>query len=277
MAETFEWAGEMGRKWVRHQEALDRQLAPAGELGLAALAPAPGEAVLDLGCGAGATTAAIAEAVGPGGRVAALDVSPDLLGVARRRPGCERVAFIEGDAAQVALPEAAFDALFSRFGCMFFDEPVAAFAHLRRALRPGGRAVLMVWREMPENPWAAIPAAVGAELLGPAEPVPPGTPGPFAWADPAVFRPILEGAGFPGVAWQEERITLTVGEAGEADPASRAASLLTQIGPLARRLREQPEAMRQTAFERLRPRLEPYVREGWVRMPAALWLIRARA
>jgi SAM-dependent methyltransferase len=276
MAEAFEWAGAMGRQWVLHQEALDRQLEPAGAAGLRALEAAPGEAVLDLGCGAGATCAALARAVGTGGRVTGIDISPDLLAVARRRPGCERVAFLEGDAATYPFAEASFDALFSRFGCLFFDRPVAAFANLRRALRPGGRAVLVVWREPGLNPWAAIPAAVGTELLGPAEPVPPGTPGPFAWAQPEVFRPILEGAGFNRLDWREEPLTMTVGTAGEADPLSRAAALLSEIGVLARRLRGQPEELRARAIERLRPRLAPYVQEGWVRLPAVIWVIRAR-
>ncbi|HUF86451.1 MAG TPA: class I SAM-dependent methyltransferase [Thermohalobaculum sp.] len=277
MAEVFEWAGAMGREWARNQAALDRQLAPAGDAGLRALAPRAGERVLDLGCGAGATTAGIVGAVGPRGAVTAIDISPDLLALARARPGCEGVTFIEGDAAAAPLPEAAFDALFSRFGCMFFAEPVPAFANLRRAMRPGGRAVLVAWREMALNPWAAIPAAAGAELLGPAESVAPGTPGPFAWAEPEVFRPILENAGFTGVAWQEEKITLTIGEAGEAEPAARAAAVLTRIGPLARRLRGQPDPLREAACQRLKPLLAPFVRDGWVRMPASIWLIRARA
>lgn len=277
MTEAFEWAGAMGRQWARHREALDRLLEPAGAAGLRALEPAPGEAVLDLGCGAGATSAALVRAVGPEGRVTGIDLSPDLLAVARSRPGCELVTFLAGDAATYPFPEASFDALFSRFGCMFFEQPVAAFANLRRAIRPGGRAVLVVWREPGLNPWAAIPAAVGSELLGPAEAVPPGTPGPFAWAEPEVFGPILEGAGFSSLAWREEPISMTVGEAGEADSLSRAAGLLTEIGVLARRLRGQPDGMRAEAIERLRPRLAPYVRDGWVRLPGVIWVIRARA
>lgn len=276
MSDVFEWAGHMGRDWVRHQEALDRQLAPAGEAGLRALAAQPGEQVLDLGCGAGATTAEIARAVGPEGGVTAVDVSPDLLAAARARPGCEQVSFIEGDAAELALPEAAFDALFSRFGCMFFAEPLRGFANLHRAMRPGGRAVLVVWRDMGRNPWAAIPAAVGAELLGPAEPPAPGAPGPFAWAEPDIFHPILEGAGFSEITWSEEQLTLTIGEAGDAEPACRAARVVTRIGPLGRRLREQPETVRAEAEQRLAEHLAPHVREGWVRLPGVIWLIRAR-
>jgi len=277
MAEAFEWAGQMGREWARRVEALDRQLAPAGALGLAALAPRPGERILDLGCGAGATTARIVEAVGPRGVVTGIDISPDLLAVARARPGNEAAMFLEGDAQGWDFEAGAYDALFSRFGCMFFDDPPAAYHNLRRALKPGARAVLTVWRDLDANPWAALPAAVGAEVLGPAEPLAPGTPGPFAWADPMIFRPILEGAGFTGLEWREEPITLQIGEAGGAGPVERAVAMLMRIGPAARRLKGQPEAARAAVAERLAPALEPFVSDGWVRMPGLIWVLRARA
>ncbi len=277
MAEALEWAGQMGREWARRVEALDRQLAPAGAVGLAALAPRPGERILDLGCGGGATTARIVKAVGPEGVVTGIDISPDLLAVARARPGNEAATFREGDAQSWAFEEGVFDALFSRFGCMFFADPPAAYANLRRALRPGARVVLTAWRDPAANPWAALPAGVGAEVLGPAEPMAPGAPGPFAWADPSIFRPILEGAGFTGLEWREAPITLQVGEASEAGPVERAVAMLTRIGPAARRLKGRPEADRAAVAERLAPALAPFVSDGWVRMPGLIWVIRARA
>ena len=168
---------------------------------------------------------------------------------------------------------------------MFFADPPAAYANLRLALKPGARAVLTVWRDLDANPWAALPAAVGAEVLGPAEPMAPGAPGPFAWADPMIFRSILEGAGFTGLEWREEPITLQIGEAagdasgdtGEADPVARAVAMLMRIGPAARRLKGRPEADRAAVAERLAPVLEPFVSDGWVRMPGLIWVIRARA
>ncbi|MHA1528140.1 MAG: class I SAM-dependent methyltransferase [Alphaproteobacteria bacterium] len=277
MAEAQEWAGQMGAEWARRVEALDRQLAPAGALGLAALAPRPGERILDLGCGGGATTARIVEAVGRRGAVTGIDISPDLLAVARARPGNEPATFIVGDAQDWDFEAGAYDALFSRFGCMFFADPPVAYANLRRALRPGARVVLTVWRDLRANPWAALPAAVAAEVLGPVEPPVPGAPGPFAWADPMIFRPILEGAGFTGLEWREEPITLQVGEAGEADPVARAVAMLMRIGPAARRRRGRPEADRAAVAGRLAPALEPFVSDGWVRMPGLIWVIRARA
>jgi len=271
----------MGREWARRVEALDRQLAPAGALGLAALAPRPGERILDLGCGGGATTARIVNAVGPGGAVTGIDISPDLLAVARARPGNEAATFLEGDAQGWDFAAGAYDALFSRFGCMFFADPPAAFANLRLALKPGARTVLTVWRDLGANPWAALPAAVAAEVLGPAEDqflsAAPGAPGPFAWADPMIFRPILEGAGFSGLEWREEPITLQIGESGEAGPVARAMAMVMRIGPAARRLKGRPETDRAAVAERLAPVLEPFVSDGWVRMPGLIWVIRARA
>ncbi|MFQ5566571.1 MAG: class I SAM-dependent methyltransferase [Paracoccaceae bacterium] len=277
MAEALEWAGQMGREWARRAEALDRQLAPAGALGLAALAPRPGERILDLGCGAGATTARIVKAVGPQGAVAGIDISPDLLAVARARPGNEAAVFLEGDAQDWDFEAHAYDALFSRFGGMFFTDPPAAYANLRRALKPGTRVVLTVWRDLAANPWAALPGAVVAEVLGPAEPVAPGAPGPFAWADPTIFRPILEGAGFSGLEWREEPVVLQVGESGEADPVARAVAMLMRVGPAARRLKGHPDDTRAAVAGRLAPALERFVSDGWVRMPGLIWVIRARA
>nr|NIP77423.1 methyltransferase domain-containing protein [Xanthomonadales bacterium] len=178
MVEAEQWAGDMGREWSLRAEALDRQLAPAGEAGMRVLAPQPGERILDLGCGSGATTEALSRAVAPDGHVTGVDISADQIAVARARPGNAGAAFIVGDAQNHPFEVATFDALLSRFGCMFFDEPVAAFTNLRRALMPGARAVLLAWRAMAMNPWAAVPTQVGAEVLGPVDPPPPGAPGP---------------------------------------------------------------------------------------------------
>jgi SAM-dependent methyltransferase len=277
MTDADIWAGEMGKEWARRADALDRQLAPAGAAALAALAPRPGERILDLGCGAGATTVDLCRAVGLDGAVTGVDISPDQVAVARARPGNEGADFVVGDAETWPFEAAAYDALFSRFGCMFFGNPPAAYANLRRALKPDGRVALAVWRDLRQNPWAALPAAVAVEILGPADPPAPGTPGPFAWADPDIFQPILEGAGFTGLEWREEPIMLQIGEADCEDPIERAVAMLLRIGPLARRLKGLAPYTRTRAAERLAPALEPYVSDGWVRMPGLIWVIRARA
>jgi SAM-dependent methyltransferase len=277
MVEADSWAGKMGQEWARRVDALDRQLAPAGAAALAALAPRTGERILDLGCGAGATTVELRRAVGPDGAVTGVDISPDQVAVARGRAGNERAEFVVGDAETWPFDAGAYDALFSRFGCMFFGDPSAAYANLHRALKPGARVVLAVWRDLAMNPWAALPAALGAEVLGPLDPPAPGTPGPFAWVDPGIFRPILEGAGFTGLEWEEVPIMLQIGEAELDDPVERAVAMLLRIGPLARRLKGLAPEVRASVAERLAPVLDPYVSDGWVRMPGMIWVIRARA
>lgn len=277
MSEAEQWAGDMGREWSRRAVSLDRQLAPAGEAGMRVLAPKPGERILDLGCGSGATTEALSAAVAPGGRVTGADISADQIAVARSRPGNAGADFVIGDAATHAFEAASYDALFSRFGCMFFADPVAAFTNLRRALKPGARAVLVAWREIGMNPWAAIPARVGTEVLGPIDPPAPGTPGPFAWGDPAIFEPILAQAGFRDLRWTEVGIELQIGDGDDPDAVERALATLRRIGPIARRLKGSPDETYDRVMRALRPKLAPYVRDGWVRMPGKIWVIEARA
>ncbi len=277
MAEAEQWAGDMGREWSRKAKALDRQLAPAGEAGMRALAPQPGERILDLGCGSGATTEALSRAVGPDGNVTGADISADQIAVARARPGNANADFIVGDAQTHPFEDAAFDALFSRFGCMFFGDPIAAFTNLHRALKPGARAVLVAWRALAMNPWAGIPAKVGADVLGPVDPPPPGTPGPFAWAEPEIFAPIFEGAGFRDTKWSEVPITLEVGDGDDPNPVVRAVAMLLRIGPLARRLKGAPPEVRDRIGEALAPSLTPFIKADWVRMPGVIWIIETRA
>ncbi len=279
MATREEWIGRVGQEWARRGAALEGLLGPAGAAGLAALGARPGERVLDLGCGAGGSTLALAEAVGPEGRVTGIDVSPDLVALARERlAGHAHVELIEGDAQRHAFA-ARHDALFSRFGAMFFEDPPAAFENLRGALQPGARAVFVAWREVARNQWAAVPMTYAQEGLGAA--ISTGGPGPFAWADPAVFRPLLEGAGFRDVRCSTHEFMAEIADGDDPDPVERAVQFMTHVGPLARRLREAPESARREAMEFLRKRLRRHaarhVDDGAVRLLASAWIIEARA
>ena len=276
MATREEWIGPVGQEWARRGAALERLLAPAGAAGLAALAPRPGERIVDLGCGAGATTEALADAVGPGGRVTGVDVSPDLLALARAQlAGRANVELIEADAGRHPFAPESHDALFSRCGSMFFDDPPAALANLRRALTPDARAVFVAWREAVRNQWAAVPMTFEPEGLGGA--VATGGPGPFAWADPGVYRPLLEGAGFRDVRERTHEFMAEIADGDDPDPVARAAAFMTRVGPLARRLRNAPEVMREEAVAFLHQRLRRHVKEGAVRLLASAWIIEARA
>jgi ubiquinone/menaquinone biosynthesis C-methylase UbiE len=187
-----------GRVWVEHQALLDKIMAPIAEAVVEAAGPVNGERVLDVGCGSGATTFAAAWRTGPTGRAVGVDISGALVELARRRAGeegLEGVEFLLAD-AQTHVFATPFDAIVSRFGVMFFPDPVAAFANLRRALKPSGRLAFAAWRAPEENPLALVPLRAAAPFLPTLPAFEKDAPGRFAFADPDRVRRILEESGW---------------------------------------------------------------------------------
>ena len=195
-----DWAGEMGARWLASLDRFEGMIAPIGEALLARAAYVPGERVLDLGCGGGVTTLAIAEGVGPEGAALGLDIAPMLVAQAEQRAAAAGSAarFVCADAATATLDEPPFDRLFSRFGSMFFEEPLAAFVNLRLMLRPGARIDLAVWAHPRDNLWMMEVMGVVRQHVE-IPPAIPRAPGPFAFEDLTYLEEILTGAGFDGI------------------------------------------------------------------------------
>ncbi len=193
------WNDVAGPLWVETEEESDRHTSPFGDAALAVAAPVPGERVLDVGCGCGSTTLALATAVGPDGQVVGVDLSAVMLARAgERSAGLSQVELRRDDAQVAELGAAAFDLVFSRFGVMFFADPVAGFANLRRALRPEGRLVFACWQAPSANPWMALVNRAAAKLFD--LPAPPhDVPGPFSFADRERIDAVLSGAGFTAI------------------------------------------------------------------------------
>ncbi len=273
MANTADWQGRVGREWADKADALDRLLGPIGDAGIEALGNVSGRTLLDLGCGAGATSLALARR---GALVTGLDISEDLLAKARSRDPARTVTFTRADATTFT-PVAAFDLLHSRCGAMFFDDEIAAWTHLRTILRPGAPIALTTWRTAQEHDWAALPLHLASPILG-AEATriaAPLGPGPFAWSDPGHFLPILHAAGWRDI--HHTPITAQARmEAGPAPtPAERAADFALRIGPLASRLRGTDPATRARIRAALAEGLAPHVTGTHVTVTTAAWLIRA--
>ena len=269
------WNSEASAKWTENHAELDARIGPLGRLALDRAAPAPGERVLDVGCGCGATSLELALRVGEGGAVLGVDVSEPMLALARRRAdeaGAKSLRFERADAQTFAFELGAFDVAVSRFGVMFFSDPVAAFANLRRALRPGGRLAFVCWRALPENPWAGLPFQAVASVVGPPPPPEPGAPGPFALADPERLRAILDGAGFAESALdaRDTEIDLAGGQGLEA-----ACRFAVFVGPASRLLGEAPAEQRARAAEAVRAALAPHAQGPRVPLGAAVWLVSA--
>ena len=252
------WNGPGGERWAAAQEEIDRSLAAITALWLPWVAPRPTDRVLDIGCGCGTTTIELrARAAAATG----VDISEPMLAVARRR--APELTFVCADAATLPFTST-HDLIVSRFGVMFFDDPVAAFANLRTALAPGGRLAFVTWRALAENPWATVPLAAAAGLVPPAPTADPHAPGPFAFAERARLASILEAAGWRDVAIEPRDSTMLLGETLE----EAVTSALT-FGPLSRLTAEVDEPTRDKIRARLRATLT-------TAPAAAVWLVSAR-
>jgi SAM-dependent methyltransferase len=265
------WNEAAGPTWVKLQALLDEELRGLGAKAMAALGPKPGERIIDVGCGCGDTTLELARRVGPTGHVLGVDISAPMLAVARERAdtaGASHVAFAEADAQLHSF--APVDGAFSRFGVMFFQDPVAAFANIRRVLTPTGRLVFVCWRTMAENPVMTVPFAAVLPLLpAPPVPPPPDAPGPFAFADRDRLDGILKAAGFSDIAIEPNDQPLGWGSLDDA------VTVALNIGPLGAALRENPQ---------LREPFEGKVREAFAGLAgpeglfldSATWIVTAR-
>lgn len=265
------WNEDGGRRWVANLDRVERMLAPLAEELVRHAAPQAGEAVLDVGCGGGLTSKAFADAVGAAGEVLGLDVSAVILAVARARfAGVPNLRFSEGDAGSLPLPEAHYDLLTSRFGVMFFPAPVAAFAHLRKALKPGGRLRFICWRELACNPWMGIAVETAFRILPRPAPTPPNAPGPFGLANETWLREVLTSAGFREVEAVAHERLLDLG------PLEEAVAQMTRMGPAAPVFDEAPEETRAKVRAALGEALAPSLTAGRVWLPGSTWLVSAR-
>jgi len=263
-----------GKVWVEQQALLDRIYQPVAEAVVEAADPRNGQAVLDVGCGAGATTFTAAWRTGPEGRAVGVDISPALVELARRRAGedgLEGIEFLLAD-AQVHPFAPDFDAMVSRFGVMFFGNPDAAFANLRKSLAPTGRLVFVCWRKFDENPWMQIPLFAAYEHVPRLPKLGPEDPGPFSFADTERVRRILTSAGFalPRFTPRDVVMDISGGEGLEG-----AVYQTAHVGATSRALDGQPEAARNAAIASVRKALTPFATPTGVLLKGSIWVVEA--
>ena len=270
------WNGDGGQNWVYFQKRMDVSLAHFGQEAMARAALSVGESVLDIGCGCGDTSFALSRRVGPGGHVLGIDISAPILTQARARSDLvaqDNLIFECTDAQTHSFTQAAFDVVFSRFGVMFFDDPITAFSNIRQALKPGGRIALICWQTAICNEWVSLPFDVVANHL--ALPAPPGPdePGAFSFGDTKRVHHVLTRAGYSDISIDGFEAPFNVGSKLE-----EAVAFLTRMGP-ASGVVSQPEVDELTRFRittELGDALEPYVTKHGVVLDAATWIITAR-
>lgn len=231
------WNGDMGQRWLSVEDQLDELFEiPLTEL-LRVASAKSGDRVLDVGCGSGVSTFAVARQVVPAGEVVGVDVSRPMVERAKQHlenVGLGNVTFLEADAQLHAFEDNLFDLIISRFGVMFFDDPVAAFQNLNLALKPGGRMAIMAWAGINDNnPWFSVPRDVAVAKLGPPAPTDPYAPSPFAFAEIDRVEGILRDAGFNDCCGARSELMLTFDRGIESY-----AEMIAKVGPAARLIKE---------------------------------------
>jgi SAM-dependent methyltransferase len=278
MTEASEWRGRVGDVWAQEWRRTDRSLAPVND---ALVAAAAAEAarfarprILDVGCGAGATSLALADAL-PDAEITGIDLSEPLVAAARERAGAQAgLRFEVADAARWAPEAAAFDLIVSRHGVMFFDDPVAAFAHLHGLAGADARLVFSCFRARADNQWAEALRPIFERFAPEALAAPDPPAGPFAFGDPARIESILSRAGFAPPDIRPLDFDFIAG-AGD-DPVAEAVSYFRRIGPFARLLRELGEAAGKAALEQLADIAAAHRAGDRIRFRAAAWLVTAK-
>ena len=264
------WNGPGGKMWLGAYDRIQRGIAGFSQIALDAANARAGERVLDVGCGTGGTTAELARAVGASGHVLGVDISEALIGAARAQR-LANATFEVGDAATWRFEPGALDLVFSRFGVMFFADPVAAFQNMRRALKPSGRLVFLCWRTPAENPWGAVPMRAAQPFLPPMERPGPEDPGQYSFGDRARVERILGGAGLTSVSIEPVDLMLNQGR-DVADVMER----IGEFGPLARAFKEASPEQVGKAKAAVAEALEPHATPEGVKLAGACWLVRAR-
>jgi ubiquinone/menaquinone biosynthesis C-methylase UbiE len=267
------WNGPAGRSWTYLQETLDDTFAPVSEILEQYDSVKGGEYIIDVGCGCGASSIALAARVGSRGHVLGIDISSDMLTRARLRSlDSASVSYLLADATSCEFDRERADVLYSRFGVMFFNKPVVAFMNLGTALKSGGRLIFACWREPKLNPWLILPLQETYKHVPSLPPLGTEDPGPFSFASEKRIRRILSEAGFLSVSLTPLDVSLDI---AANRGLQHAVAVALSIGPASRALEGQPIEKANAAETSIRTALTPFQQNDSVYLPAAIWIVTA--
>lgn len=267
------WNGPGGRHWTDRQQLQDIVLAPVSKILIERAAVKTGEAIIDVGCGCGATSFDLLKQVGPTGRVTGIDISEPMLGRARERaPANAPVEFVLADATVYPFAPASADMLFSRFGVMFFAQPSDSFANMRKALRPAGRLAFACWRTPRDNPWMMLGLQEAYKFVPKLPEMKPDDPGPFSFASEERVRKILGDAGFSNIAMERADLSLDIAT-GRGLEAAIETTLA--IGPTSRALENQPPDKIEATTQSIRTMLASHQKGNTIPLGGSIWIVTA--
>ena len=274
-AQAEYWNSKQGQNWVTFQNDLDLMLGSVTDQLIAIVNPEPGLKIVDLGCGAGASTFEFAELIAPSGKIHGIDVSEPLIERARQRQQeleADNVTFAIADAQEQQLGSGDYDIGVSRFGLMFFSDTEKAFRNIARSIRPGGRLVFAAWAGPEHNPWFALPQQAAIERLGPVEASDPHAPGPLAFRDADRVIGLLKNAGLKNC--QSAQVEIDLHHSGGLGPVLQIAP---HVGPIARILNAKngtPDDLTEI-LDSIAKRFETFLSDDGIRIPAAIHIFSA--
>ena len=274
--EQSEFWAELAPTWVELEPSLEQVSGLPGQMALDRLDPRPGQHLLDLGCGAGGMTRQLAERVAPGGSVLGVDIAEGMVEGARRRAADAGVANVEFRVADVQVQDlgpGAFDGAYSRFGVMFFEDPAAAFANVRRSLKPGAPLVFACWQTVFDNEWMLVPGAAAMAVTGELPMGGPDEPGPFSLADPARLDAVLGTAGFSAVDVQPHNDAIVL----SADALGAQMRLTMQIMTSRSPLRDAADDTREQVRAAIEAAFAERAEDGVLRLARGFHVVRATA
>lgn len=279
-AEQLEyWNGEAGERWARQDDMMARLLQPIAQSLLDHARPEGCRSAIDIGCGGGSQSLLLAQRLGPEASVLGVDISGPLLAVARERAAraptdAAAMTFVEADASSHAFEPAAHDFLFSRFGVMFFEDPLAAFRNLRAALDHSGRLGFACWQSLRDNAWVWLSVEAALRHVPPPEPADPEAPGPFSFADPDRLRRVLGDAGFRDIVIEDHPVTMRWAAAATLE--ENVAGMM-EIGPVSRLLLDQDEDTRHRVTAAVIDAMSGFYDGEGLNLPGSTWFVTASA
>jgi len=271
------WNGETGQHWAKKDDMMSRLLQPVCMALMDHADLGDCRSALDIGCGGGSQSLMLAQRLGAGASVLGVDISAPMLAIAEQKialagEAAASLEFLQADAAVHAFEKDSFDLLFSRFGVMFFDDPVAAFSNLRGALQDNGKLAFACWQSLADNDWTRVPVQAALQHLPTPEAPDPHAPGPFAFADPDRLRGILQAAGFADIGIEPSSHEIVF---GEADTLEASVRQMAEIGPVGRLVAGQDDDTLAKVFSSIEEALAPFFHDGALRMPGAIWFVTA--
>ncbi len=275
--EQAEFWEERAPSWLEAEGHITKVSSAFGALAMERLDLGAGQRVLDVGCGSGPTSLALAERVGVDGEVVGADIAPAMLAAARERAadaGARNLRFVTADMQVDDLGSGLFDAAFSQMGVMFFSDPVAAFANIRKAIHPGGRLAFACWQSLFSNEWMLVPGSAVLTVTGELPPMPgPGEPGPFSLSEPGRVESVLGDAGFTHVeVAPHDRVVVLVG-----DEIESLVQMSKAVGPVRLAMQDADDDLQARLLDGVRAALEERIVDGELRLAAGAFIVSARA